>query len=204
MLFNDATWDEAAGGAGWQWVQERFPGYRYPQYPDCDKLAGEAAYSDAGGAGMLEALEWDAARLGGFVVSPLSFYAGVVEGTLIARNTGVGLQMRSNGLTSVTKCDIGPNNGRGVVLAAGSGGSIDHCSIHSNDGDAVWVESGLSTATVLQANAVTAPAGEKDGVTETLRGKNASLHSSGSIAVTLWSHPTVAPAAGARLNAFDT
>ena len=81
---HDATWDEAAGGAGWQWVQERFPGYRYPQYPDCDKLAGEAAYSDAGGAGMLEALEWDAARLGGFVVSPLSFYAGVIEGSAAA------------------------------------------------------------------------------------------------------------------------
>lgn len=129
---------------------------------------------------------------------------GVVEGTLIARNTGVGLHMRANGLTSVTKCDIGPNNGRGVVLAAGSGGSIENCSIHSNNGDAVWVETGSSTGTLLQGNAVTAPAGEKDAITETLRGKNATLHSSGSIAVSLWSHPTVAPAAGARLNAFDT
>ena len=45
---------------------------------------------------------------------------------------------------------------------------------------------------------------EKDGIAETLRGKNASLHSSGSIAVTLWSHPTVAPSAGATLNAYDT
>ena len=77
MLFRS----EAAGGAGWQWVQERFPGYRYPQYPDCDKLAGEGAYSAQDGAGMIEALEWDAARLGGFVVSPLSFYAGVIEGS---------------------------------------------------------------------------------------------------------------------------
>jgi hypothetical protein len=130
--------------------------------------------------------------------------AGVVEGTLIARNTGVGLQIRAGGQTSVTKCDIGPNNGRGLVLAIGSGGSIGHCNIHSNNGDAVWVESGVSTNTVLEANAVTAPAGEKDGITESLRGRNAAVHSSGSIAVTLWSHPTVAPAASAALNAFDT
>jgi hypothetical protein len=130
--------------------------------------------------------------------------SGVVEGSLIARNAGVGLRILANGQTAVTKCDIGPNNGRGVVLAAGSYGSVDHCSIHSNNGDAVWIESGMSTHTVLLANAVTAPAGEKDGIAETLRGRNASLHSSGSIAVTLWSHPTVAPSAGATLNAYDT
>jgi hypothetical protein len=130
--------------------------------------------------------------------------AGVVEGSLIARNAGAGLQIRADGQTSVTKCDIGPNNGRGVVLASGSCGSVNHCSIHSNNGDAVWVESGTSTKTVLEANAVTAPAGEKDGITENIRGRNASLFSFGSVSVALSSHPTVAPGGGAKLNAYDT
>jgi hypothetical protein len=66
-------------GVGWSWVPERFPRYRYPAFPDCEKLRGEAAYAEGGG--MVEALEVDAARTGGFVVSPLSFYEAVLEGT---------------------------------------------------------------------------------------------------------------------------
>jgi hypothetical protein len=90
------------------------------------------------------------------------------------------------------------------VLAEASGGLIEFCSIHSNNGDAVWVESGMSTSTVLRSNAVTAPAGEKDGIAEILRGRNSGVLSSGSTAVSLWSHPTVAPASAAILNAYDT
>ena len=76
----DAEWREAEGGAGWQWVPERFPGYRYPKFPDCQLLRQEREYNEEEGREMLEALEWDAARLGGFVVSPLSFYQGVLAG----------------------------------------------------------------------------------------------------------------------------
>jgi hypothetical protein len=72
-------------GAGWAWVPERFPHYRYPAFPDCDKLRLEPAYGSGGGGGgggdMVAALEVDVARTGGFVVSPLSFYEAVIEGT---------------------------------------------------------------------------------------------------------------------------
>jgi hypothetical protein len=71
----------ARGGAGWAWVPERFPRYRYPAFPDCEKLRGEAAYTARGGLDMVEALELDVARTGGFVVSPLSFYEAVLGGT---------------------------------------------------------------------------------------------------------------------------
>ena len=77
---HDGVWDGGRGGEGWQWVPERFPGYRYPKFPDCNHLREEAEYGKGGGGEeMLEALEWDAARLGGFVVSPLSFYEAILS-----------------------------------------------------------------------------------------------------------------------------
>lgn len=66
--------DDLTGGVGWEWSPERFPHYHYPEYPDCVKLRDEDAYNADHGADMIEALESDAARLGGFTVSPLSFY----------------------------------------------------------------------------------------------------------------------------------
>lgn len=84
-LGHDGVWEVALGGSGWQWVPERFPRYRYPKFPDCQHLRAEQAYREEEGRGMLEALEWDAGRLGGFVVSPLSFYVGVIEGLLAGR-----------------------------------------------------------------------------------------------------------------------
>lgn len=79
---HSGVWGESgSGGVGWQWTPEKFPRYRYPKFPDCDKLREEGEYSSGEGRGMLDALEWDAARLGGFVVSPFSFYRAVLEGT---------------------------------------------------------------------------------------------------------------------------
>lgn len=69
----------AAGGVGWEWAPERFPGYRYPKFPDCEKLRDVAAFHARDGADMLDALEFDVARLGGFVVSPASFYTELLR-----------------------------------------------------------------------------------------------------------------------------
>jgi len=68
-------------GVGWSWVPEKFPRYRYPRFPDCDILRNEREYREGSGEEMIKALEWDAGRLGGFVVSPLSFYTNVIEGS---------------------------------------------------------------------------------------------------------------------------
>ena len=68
------TGSAVGGSVGWDWAPERFPGYKYPKFPDCEKLRDEPAYHSRDGGDMLDALEFDVARLGGFVVSPLSFY----------------------------------------------------------------------------------------------------------------------------------
>jgi hypothetical protein len=72
-------WNASERGAGWEWAPEHFPHYQYPEFPDCNKLREVPAYSDRNGDEMIEALESDVARLGGFTVAPLSFYVDLFQ-----------------------------------------------------------------------------------------------------------------------------